>query len=129
MNYEHRFAKHVSARIGYTRYSFRSWFLVEPDIVMTLRGFPVLLNYLAGRHNHYFEIGAGVFVLNMHADGREIFFGTEINAQKTMALGAAVIGYRYQPANGGFLFRIGLTPLFHSGESIIMGGLSLGVAF
>jgi hypothetical protein len=53
----------------------------------------------------------------------------DVNGQLTVVTGAAAIGYRYQPTNGGFLFRIGLTPWFHSGGAKISGGLSLGVAF
>jgi len=43
--------------------------------------------------------------------------------------GTATIGYRYQQNDGGFLFRIGFTPLFGSGGFQPWGGLSLGFSF
>ena len=129
VNYEHRFAEHWSGRVGFTAYSIPGILLAEPEVSMDFLGFPVLLNYLAGSNGHYFEIGAGVLVLNLSLNGRKIWSGMDVNGQLTTVSGAAAIGYRYQPTNGGFLFRIGLTPWFHHGGSKILGGLSLGVAF
>jgi hypothetical protein len=65
INYEHRFAEHWSGRVGFTAYSIPGILIAEPEVSMDFLGFPVLLNYLAGSNGHYFEIGAGVLVLNL----------------------------------------------------------------
>jgi len=127
INYEHRFAEHWNGRVGFTRFSIPTIF--EPEMDLGITGFPVLLNHLSGSNSHHFEIGAGVLVLKLNLTGREIWLGMNVNGHATKVIGAASIGYRYQPLKGGFLFRIGATPLIHPGGIKISGGLSLGAAF
>jgi hypothetical protein len=43
--------------------------------------------------------------------------------------GTATIGYRLQPWDGGFVFRIGFTPVFVLSDFLPYGGLSLGYSF
>jgi hypothetical protein len=127
INYEHRFAENWSGRAGFTRFSIPTIF--EPELDLSVTGFPVLLNYLAGSDGHYFEMGAGVLILRLSLTGRELWLGMNVNGHVNRVIGAAAIGYRYQPSKGGFLFRIGVTPLFHPGGVKISGGLSVGAAF
>jgi hypothetical protein len=127
VNYEHRFAEHWSGRVGFTRFSIPTIF--EPELDLSVTGFPVLMNYLAGSNGHYFEMGAGAMVFKLNITGRELWLGMDVNGHATEVIGAMSIGYRYQPAKGGFLFRIGVTPLIHPGGMKISGGLSLGAAF
>jgi hypothetical protein len=129
VNLEHRFARHWSGRVGFTTFSVSDAVFAEPELSTNFLGFPVLMTYLAGSRSHFLEMGAGVLVLNVSVDGRDIWFGMDVNGQMTAVLGAAAIGYRYQPANGGFLFRIGLTPLTSFSSSIVLVGMSLGAAF
>jgi hypothetical protein len=121
VNYEHRFAEHVSVRMGFTKYSIPIFPVPETNV--NVLGFPVLLSYLAGSGGHYFEMGAGALIFNMGLN----FFALEGVDQKKSVLGAGVIGYRYQPMKGGFLFRITLTPLTRFSRTVILGGLSLGI--
>ena len=53
------------------------------------------VNFLFGKKSHHLEIGMSAINLVMPS---------------------ARIGYRYQPAKGGFFFRIGYTPLFQKTE-------------
>jgi hypothetical protein len=129
VNLEHRFAKHWSGRVGFTTFSISDAAFAEPELRTSFLGFPVLMTYLAGSRSHFLELGAGVLVLNIGLNGRDIWFGMDVNGQMTAVLGAAAIGYRYQPVNGGFLFRIGLTPLTSFSRSIVLAGMSLGAAF
>jgi hypothetical protein len=129
VNLEHRFDRHWSGRMGFTAFSVPAVAFAEPEVSIGVLGFPVLMTYLAGSRSHFLEMGAGVLILNVSADGRDIWFGLDVNGQMTAVLGAAAIGYRYQPANGGFLFRIGLTPLTSFPHSFVSVGMSLGAAF
>jgi len=71
---------------------------------------PVGVCYLFG-YSHKIEVGIGYA------------FITDNNSVST-----GVIGYRYQPIDGGFLIRVGFTPLF-TNKFEPWVGLSLGYAF
>ena len=64
----------------------------------------------------------------MSADNID-FFGVGSGSGGTAVGGTATIGYRYQPSNGGFLFRIGFTPFFAEDGFAASGGISLGFSF
>jgi hypothetical protein len=82
--------------------------------------FPITVSYLGvGSLNNIFELGAGATILNLGAGASA--FNTD---EKSSASGSAVyvwpevlLGYRYQPADGGFFFRGGLEGLI-GGSSI-----------
>ena len=79
---------------------------------------PVDASYLSGS-NHKLELGIGyVFI-------------TGNNSLDNLSNGAftTLIGYRYQPIDGGFVFRIGFTPLRGAKKMEPWVGLSLGYAF
>lgn len=86
--------------------------------------FPIGLNYLIGKDNrNYLELGASFTYVNFK-DGA----GSGDNF--TSSFGCLSLGYRLQPANGGFLFRAAITPVFGSGYFIpFYGGISFGYAF
>lgn len=90
---------------------------------------PVDLNYLLGKNNRdYFEIGAGATFVNMKDRYRyngynddDIFHGT---------FGHLSFGYRLQPANGGFMFRASIVPIFGNGFFVpYYAGISFGYKF
>jgi hypothetical protein len=87
---------------------------------------PVTLNYLIGNGSNKFEIGAGIDYLSVSGGS---IFGLHANASESKVFGTATIGYRYQQADGGFLFRIGFTPVFGENGLQPLGGLSLGFTF
>lgn len=116
LNYDRKFTDHVSGRIG----------------VMALGAMvvPVMANYLAGSGNHRLELGAGpMLVLAGDVDVDTGEDGEEEIEDSEFLLGTATFGYRYQPVYGGFVFRIGLTPIFTTGGGAPWAGISFGYAF
>ena len=100
---------------GYMEYDSRS--------VLTV---PVQLNYIFGKGNspHTFEVGGGVTyvgkkleVLNFYEDKTSNFFGS------------FAFMYRRQPADGGFTWRIGFTPLVANGYIQPFGAAGVGYSF
>ena len=128
-NYDYRLTPNISLRAGFT-----SWSVPFPIIFavgeLKFTGFPIMVNLLTGKETSHFELGIGVVPGILSFQGKEVFFGTEVNGEPiTILLGTATIGYRAQPRDGGFVFRIGLTPLFTFKGAGMTGGLSLGFAF
>lgn len=115
-NYDTRFSKRSDgiggrAGIGYIKLG---------DIASTVT-IPIGINYLLGRNGKYFEMGIGTtFVGNTFLND-----GSGFEAVGTMSF-----AYRVQPEDGGFNFRIGITPIFGAqGGGYFMpyyAGLSLG---
>lgn len=74
----------VALRAGYSSFTFFG------DVTL----FPVMVSYLGyGSANHRYELGVGAVI----SDGN----------LRTEILPTGLIGYRYQPVDGGFLFRVG----------------------
>lgn len=94
----------------------------DPSSVLTV---PAQINYIFGKTNtpHTFEVGAGITLA-----GRKIevldFYQEPVNI-----FGTASFMYRRQPANGGFTWRIGFTPLVAKGYVQAFGGASVGYSF
>jgi hypothetical protein len=103
---------------------------------------PVQLNYLATKNGRDFvEVGVGATFL--HYDDKYDYsypgytysaYPTEvINLtinQKNSVYGNLTLGYRRQPANGGILWGIALTPHFNSnGFWPVWGGVKFGYSF
>ncbi len=85
--------------------------------------FPVGLNYLFGKdQKNYFELGAGATLVSVTGD--------VIDGDLTTTFGHISFGYRYQPKQGGFLFRAAVTPIFGKGFFIpYYAGISFGYKF
>ena len=82
-------------------------FLVTPEV-----------NFLIGRSSkHFFETGLSL-CNKIETDN--------FNYKLAPALR---IGYRFQPLKGGFLFRIGFTPMYYDNKIYPLGGLSFGYSF
>lgn len=97
-----------------------------------------MINYLFGKDNNFFELGLGGIIS---------FNGTTfVGASRSPVTGTITLGYRRQPADGGLLFKIALTPLFGFEENYrytgsgnsrtssfvfnpLFGGISFGYAF
>jgi hypothetical protein len=69
------------------------------------------LNLLFGKKSHHVETGVSMILTG---EGKAP---------------AIRLGYRYQPVKGGFLFRIGFTPVGAGGIIIPLAGLSFGYTF
>jgi hypothetical protein len=85
---------------------------------------PIGANYLLSKDDrNFFELGAGVTYVNASEDGYD-----DDNFSSTF--GHLSIGYRLQPANGGFQFRAAITPIFGEfGFLPYYAGISFGYKF
>lgn len=82
---------------------------------------PVMVRKLLGNNGNYFEVGAGA----TYASGR-----TDFDDFDSAVVGTLSLQYRRQPVDGGFTFKIGLTPLFADGFFLpLFPGLSLGYSW
>src|SRR5882762_6411596 len=100
LNYERVVENDFGLRIGMSYVSF-SASAGSSSASATILAVPVIFSYLGLRGgNHILERSGGAFA----ASGSGM-----------MALGTALIGYRRQPLDGGFQFRIGLEALAGKG--------------
>jgi hypothetical protein len=82
-----------------------------------------MANYLSQGSSSHLELGAGfLYVL----DSPNALPGNKKNERFVPTM---TLGYRFQPWDGGFVFRLGITPLFNSSGIAWSGGLSIGAAF
>jgi len=117
-NYDARFQKKENgpgfrAGIGYMK--------MDETSVFTM---PVSFNYLLGKNSKFLELGIGGTLANA-----EMFdSGTGMQIFGTMSF-----CYRYQPTDGGFSYRVGLSPIFgFQGGGFFFpyyGGASVGYSF
>src|ERR1017187_1511019 len=96
----------------------------------SLTAVPATLNYFIGSHDNRGRLGSsklelGIGIVYIHVTAS--FFG--IGGAASTIGGTGTVGYRYQASDGGFVFRIGFTPIYVMSTFIASGGLSLGVAF
>jgi hypothetical protein len=122
VNYDRLFTDNFGGRLGLMYLSEVDIFFVAAEDILI---FPATLNYFIGE-KHKLELGAGVVfasVSNTRA------FGFKSDSDGSNIVGTATIGYRYQKPDGGFLFRVGFTPLFGSEGIEPWGGISLGYSF
>jgi hypothetical protein len=129
LNYDYKFADKWSVRIGGTWQRMTITENVTGNQSAVERGsviaFPLLLNHLAGRGNHRVEIGFGALGLYANSEIDGYFDVKGFAVQMT-----ATLGYRYQPAQGGFNFRAGLTPFIpFSRSTSLWVGISFGYGF
>ena len=116
-NYDYRISPDFSVRAGFTgRFQFT--------------GFPLMINHLSGTNKGHFEAGIGLMpvILQFQGGADSPFFASDGDGTITSIIGTATLGYRYQPPQGGFVFRAGLTPMVGQ-RFILIGGISAGFAF
>jgi hypothetical protein len=107
LNYDHAFGA-IAPRvgIGYFAVSGASWVSL-----------PVTVSYLGiGGLKHMFEVGAGVSINYFSASVSFAGAGSS-SASATDVYGVVILGYRYQPPDGGFFLRAGVSPIFGGGAS------------
>jgi hypothetical protein len=81
---------------------------------------PITLSYLGvGSKTNIFELGVGATILHAGEGASSIDTDSSATASgsATVVLPHAVVGYRYMPPGGGFLFRVGISPIF-AGDAI-----------
>jgi hypothetical protein len=102
LNADYKINNDFALRAGFTSWSFNFIF-----IKANITGFPVGVNYLFGRR-HYGEVGLSSLLMVIDGEFDFIIQGTFENEFSTFSF--ANIGYRYQPEDGGFLFRATIYP-------------------
>ena len=118
LNYERFIQRNMSIRIGYG------------TAAIYQASMPVMFNIFAGK-NHRLELSVGVtFFFN-----REPFIRGYVFYDENITMATGVIGYRYQPLDGGFVFKIGFIPFYafsayeHDRKFFGWSGFSFGVSF
>ncbi len=112
LNYDRLFSNAIGARVGVS--------YTAPEMV-SLTTFPVMGYYLIGLGSggSKLELGLGLTLILQPENQATSFIGQPHDKIRgNSVLGTATLGYRYQRADGGFIFRIGYTPFFgiFSGE-------------
>lgn len=130
LNYERMIGNDLSARLGFSYFSVSAsssngsqTSTAKADIVTA----PVMLNYMTGGKNSKFELGAGALVVYASASGTG--GGATSSVDGMGVAGTGTVGYRYSPADGGFVFRVGFTPIVGKGGFLPWGGMSFGGTF
>jgi hypothetical protein len=78
---------------------------------------PVTASYIGIRSgNHALELAAGPTLVYASAGGSSM--GLSASGSGVTGFGTAMVGYRRQPPDGGFQFRVGLGTIFGPGLSI-----------
>jgi hypothetical protein len=109
VNYEHLVGDHFSARVGVV-------YLPEFDTGSRVLA-PIMANVLVGTGMHRLEAGGGVVLTYATSRGaEEAPTVSEHGFRKPY--GAATVLYRLEPGGAlkGGIYRVGITPLFFSGE-------------
>ncbi len=115
-NFDYRTSKEIGFRIGLT-----AWSIVT--------AFPITVNYLVGWHAHHIELGMGAVVGFVSLTGGDSFLANGPSTGAQALWWEGTIGYRYQPDDGGFVFRIDYTPILEPQRVYSWGGISFGYAF
>lgn len=124
LNYERRINEAVAARAGFAFYTSEDQMQGLKDRVFTV---PLLVNYYLNKNErNHVEVGAGLVLGN---DEKTYTNGEVKNEAINSATG--FIGYRHQQKERGFLWRIGLTPLYSlsNKDFWLSAGFSFGYHF
>ena len=120
LNYDRLLTPRVAARVG-----FMGLGAATDSVSGGVIAAPLMVSYLFGEGNSHLETGVGVMLAAGAIDDVADFEDESFSG----AIGTATIGYRYQRPGGGFVFRVGVTPLFDTTGIAPWIGLSLGYGF
>jgi len=102
INYDMRFGRRRDG-FGF-RAGFGGWSLKKSTQLFI----PLGVNFITGKNNRdFFEAGAGATIVNNSAGSGEGPF--------RRSFGFMSLGYRKQPADGGYFFKASLVPVFGKG--------------
>jgi len=134
LNYERNVGNNLSIRVGvgYFGASGEATYKdtgKKEEIVANIGTFPIMANYFIGKGRHKIEIGGGMVLFTISAHGDEVSSnGIKFKAGLLPAL-TGTLGWRYQPREGGLVFKIAFTPIFNLGSFLPYGGISVGYSF
>jgi hypothetical protein len=130
INYERDFENVYGVRVGFSYVSLSETDNNGTSLNATFLSFPITFSYLGiGSLTHIFEVGGGGTVL--YVSGTASTIGGSSSGSGVGGIGTLILGYRYQPPHGGFMFRVGIAPLITSyGDTFLPWPyLSLGGTF
>lgn len=120
LNYERIVERDFGLRIGFSYTSFSATATSGGTTASASAAFvtvPVIVSYLGvSSGNHALELGAGGTMV--YASGSASGTGIAASGSGMMGLGTLLVGYRRQPVDGGFQFRIGLEALMGKGLAL-----------
>lgn len=129
-NYDSRFEQGATLGWGYRVGLGFDWIDEEDDWlrddVHSFATIPIGINYVFGKtdSDHAFEAGAGLTLLTRRVS-RYTYDGGAGHV-----MGHCSFMYRRQPVDGGFTWRIGLTPIIGTaGDAMISAAIGLGYSF
>ena len=142
LNYERKVMDDLGVRIGFSQLSLSADSTdpsgVTGKVEWSITMIPITVNYLlrSKGSNHSLELGAGVTPIFVSVTGN-VSDGTkpliDFGAEGTAWVPSGVFGYRYEPYDGGFQFRIGLSPMYliagDESATFPLPYMSLGGAF
>lgn len=111
LNYDRRVGGEAALRIGAGAWSTDDLFLGD-EATTGLVTLPVTASWLPGTGNGRPELGGGVLLGRRTRD--EPF--SDGSTASTFASLTAIVGYRYQPAARGWMFRVAFTPFWGFGD-------------
>lgn len=137
INYDRVIVDDVSARIGFSYFgvgaSASDGSGTTASAEFSYWAIPITVSYLGvGSDTHILELGGGGAIVNFSGSGLLEADDSSVGADASVTTAAltALVGYRRQPADGGFVFRAGLSPMLaFEGGFLPWGYLSLGAAF
>jgi hypothetical protein len=136
INYDRMLTADISARIGLSYLAFGASATSGGETTsaeFSYYAIPLTVSYLGfGSESNMLELGGGPVLMNIKGEGI-----IEADGEATAGGGSATLlamtgmaGYRHQPADGGFVFRVGASPMMVFGAGVLPWGyLSLGAAF
>jgi hypothetical protein len=137
INYDRMLTEDLSARIGFSYLSFGAsagdGSTGSVSAEFSYWAVPITVSYLGiGSDSNMLEVGGGPVIMNVGGSGVIETDDTASGAEASTTLFAmtGMLGYRHQPADGGFVFRVGASPVMAFGAGVLPWGyLSLGAAF
>jgi hypothetical protein len=137
INYDREIIPDLSARIGLSYMSIGASASDGAGTTASAKfsylAIPITASYLGiGSTSNMLELGGGPVIMNFSGSGLVSSSDSAVKAggsSTTVAL-TGMAGYRHQPADGGFVFRIGASPMVVLGANVLPWGyMSLCAAF
>ncbi|HEX8792577.1 MAG TPA: hypothetical protein VF765_16630 [Polyangiaceae bacterium] len=121
----------IGARIGIEYWSLSASNANGSSASVTWLNVPITVSYLGiGSLKHMFEVGAGVDISYFGGSASILgASGGSASGSAVTAWGTVILGYRYQPPDGGFFLRAGIDPLIGSGFFLPWPYVGLGATF
>jgi hypothetical protein len=131
INYDRMITDDLSARIGFSYMSFGAS-AGDASASVSIMSIPLTVSYLGiGSLSNMLEVGGGGAILRIAGDS---FISGDDAASASASVTALSLsplaGYRHQAPDGGFVFRVGVSPIIVlGGGTLPWGYMSFGAGF